>query len=131
MLKFHHLGCLVDSIEEAAENYKGLFAMQSISEKILIASQQVYVCFVQIGEGQFIELVEPVGEDSVVSRLKRKGETYYHAGYLGHDFDKALEQLEEKSFKLLSVFYSEAFNMRRCAFLYSTDIHLIELIEEE
>jgi len=130
MLKFHHLGCLVDSIDDAVENYKGLFSVDNVSEKIYISTQGVYVCFVEIGDNTYIELVEPVGKDSIVLSFKKNGETYYHAGYLVQDIDKTIVQLLEKQYKLLNVFHSEAFGMKRCAFLYSPDLLLIELIEE-
>ncbi len=130
MLKFHHVGCLVESIDESIGIYKNLFAIKNISDKIYIASQGVYVCFVQMGNNEFIELVEPKDEDSVVHRLKQKGFSYYHIGYLVGDIDKTINDLEDKHFKLLNTFYSEAFQMKKCAFLFSPETHLIELIQE-
>jgi len=129
MLKFHHTGCLVKNIDEAIESYRGLFQPESIGEKIFISSQEVYVCFIGMGEGIFIELVQPSSETSVVRNMMKKGITYYHKGFLVDDIDASIKMLEEKNYKWLQTFRSEAFNNKRCAFLMSPVMHLIELIE--
>jgi len=131
MLVFHHIGCLVENIEDSLGIYTKLYQTAPVSDKIFISSQGVYVCFIEMPGGGLMELVEPVDEDSIVARLKRKGFTYYHIGYMVADMDVALAELDTMNFKFLSVFHSEAFNNRRCAFLYSPDMHLVELIEAE
>ena len=131
MLKFHHIGTLTESIDDSLETYQKVFSTGKPTEKIFVSSQGVYVCFVEMDGGGLIELVQPVGEDSIVAKLKKKGFTYYHIGYTVPDIDKAIEELQELNFKYFdSIFNSEAFGGKRCAFLYSPDMHLIELIEE-
>ena len=130
MLKFHHIGTLTESIDESLETYLKVFESGKTPEKIFISSQGVNVCFVDMEGGGLIELVEPVDEDSIVARLKKKGFTYYHIGYMVADIEKTIDELQELNFKFLNSFHSEAFAGRKCAFLYSPDMHLIELIEE-
>ena len=72
MLKFHHIGCLSGNIDESLQAYKKLFNLDKYPEKIFIASQRVYVCFVEMPGGGFLELVQPMNEDSVVARLKKR-----------------------------------------------------------
>ena len=129
MLLFHHTGCLVKDIDEAIESYRGIFGHEQIGSKIFIASQQVYVCFVAMGENVFIELVQPASDKSVVNNLMKKGMNFYHQGFLSDDIEKDAAMLEEKNFKLLQWFRSEAFDNRRCVFYMSPVMHLIELIE--
>ncbi len=129
MLQLHHIGVLAKDMEEAIESYKGIFSASSVSEIIYISSQEVNVCFVKIQSEIFIELVQPTSEASPVQKLIKKGFTYYHNGYTVQHFDREIELLEKKNYKLLSVFNSEAFNNRRCAFLMSPVMHLVELIE--
>ena len=129
-LRLHHIGIAVSSIDEAAASYKQVFGEQSISPVYHISTQQVNVCFVDIGSGSFLELVESTAEDSGIHRLRKKGHTYYHLGYLTKEIEHTVEQLSALHYKPMEYFHSEAFNGKRCIFLFSPDAHLIELIEE-
>jgi catechol 2,3-dioxygenase-like lactoylglutathione lyase family enzyme len=129
-LSFHHTGLLVKSIDESVTYYAALFGQENISEKIFISTQNVNVCFVKIGVDNYLELVEPLGEESVVYALLKKKVGYYHMGYKIKDIEKGVKALEALYFKPMEYFRSEAFENRRCIFLFSPDAHLIELIEE-
>ncbi len=129
-LKVHHIGCVVESIEESIKTYTEMLGFKSVSEVFNISSQKVKVCFVEIGNQTFIEFVEPLSLDSAVGKLLKKRHTYYHTGYLVKDFDKTLENLCQKGAHLITSFKSEAFNNKKCAFIYTPELHMIELIEE-
>lgn len=129
-LTFHHIGIAVNSIEEAVENYKNLFGAESISAVYPITSQLVNVCFVNMGNGSFIELVEATFEDSSIHRLRKKGYTYYHMAYLTPHIEQSVEELIALNYKAMEFFNSEAFAGKRCIFLFSPEAHLIELIEQ-
>ncbi len=128
-LEFHHVGVVVESIQTSAEHYAALFGKESISAIIHIDSQKVNVCFVKMGPDSFIELVEPVGEDSQVYKLLKKRVTYYHIGYKVNDIELAVSKMEAMNYKPMDYFNSEAFEGKRCIFLFSPEAHLIELIE--
>jgi hypothetical protein len=51
-------------------------------------------------------------------------------GYLAPDFDAAMEELAALNYIPMAPFQSEAFEGRRCAFLMSPALHLIEIIEQ-
>jgi methylmalonyl-CoA/ethylmalonyl-CoA epimerase len=129
MMQFHHTGCLVEDIEESIGFYKKLFGDQKVSVPVLVSSQGVYVCFVEVGEKVYLELIQPVDETSVVFKLKSKNVKYYHVAYSTSEFDTTMAELEKEYFKVLNVFNSEAFQNKRCAFLYAPDGSLIELLE--
>ncbi len=129
-MKLHHIGAIVDSIDDACKSYGLLLNKKFEVNKINIASQQVNVCFISIANDTLLELIEKAGENSAISRMQSKGFTFYHLGYKVVDFEKAIAELEEKNFKQLNTFYSEAFQNKKCAFLYSPEMHLIEIIEE-
>lgn len=126
-LTLHHIGVLVNSMAEATAAYRALNAR--ISEPVHIASQGVRVCFVDMDSGVAIELIEPA-EKGVNRDLLKRGITYYHLGYLVSDFESAVESLTGLNYVHLQTFQSEAFEGRRCAFLMSPVLHLIELIEQ-
>jgi hypothetical protein len=130
ILSFHHVGLLVGNIESAAKQYAELFGEENISNIIYISSQKVKVCFAKISGESFIELVEPENEQSVVYKLLKKRINYYHAGYKVKDIVSAVETLQQLNYKPLEFFNSEAFEKKRCIFLFTPDAYLIELIEE-
>lgn len=129
-MKLHHIGAIVDSIDDACATYSSMHQRKFEAIKIFISEQKVNVCFIQIADGVLLELIEPAGENSAIDKLKKKGFTFYHLGYKVADFEEAIQRLTEKNFKQINVFYSEAFENKRCSFLYSPEMHLIEIIEE-
>lgn len=131
-MKLHHVGCLVKTIETGIEQYKSLHESVSVSQIYEIESQEVRVCFVHISDenSTCIELVQPMNETSFLYKLMtKKGVNFYHLGFLVSDIDRKSAELEAKDYRLVNSFTSEAFDGRKCVFLYSPDLHLIELIE--
>lgn len=130
MLKYHHTGIIVDSINDSAKIYAGVFGAGSVSPTYYVSSQGVNVCFVKVGEENYIELVEPSGENTVIENMKKKGITYYHVGFLADDIEVETEKLRAVGYLQLNSFKSEAFGNRACSFLISSQMHLIELIQK-
>jgi len=128
-MEFHHVGCAVKSIADALPAYRPLFP--NIGEPILVSSQKVRVCFIEMRPGIYLELVEPAAEDSTVNVFLKKGISYYHNGFLVDDFDAAAAELESQGCRPLAVFHSEAFGGRRCQFFMNTALHWIEIIERQ
>ncbi len=130
MLRFHHVGLLVENIKSSLLHYTGLFGVQNISNVYEITSQKVKICFVKVGDDIYIELVEPIGEESVVYKLLKKRISYYHVGYKVSNILVEVKKLEKLNYKAMDFFNSEAFDGKRCVFLFNPDAHLIELIED-
>jgi catechol 2,3-dioxygenase-like lactoylglutathione lyase family enzyme len=130
MLEFHHTGLLVESIERSLDHYSQIFGLKNISKIHFIKSQGVKVCFIKNGESCFLELVEPIGEDSKVFKMLKKRISYYHIAYKVKHIEKTIKSLEDLNYKAIEVFNSEAFNNKKCAFLFTPDAHLVELIED-
>ncbi len=128
-LIFHHVGTLVEDMEVAVQNYTNIFGKESASNIIRVESQQVDVCFIKVGSSSYIELVAPYTQESKVFNMLKKRVTYYHIGYKVEDIESAVTKLEAQEFKAMEYFSSEAFEGKRCIFLFSPDAHLFELIE--
>ena len=124
----HHVGCLTLDIEKSATVYENM-GFPNRSEEFAIKSQQVKVCFVEIGKNFFLELVEFSQDNPTLSKIFKSNNPYYHLGYLVASIATAIQQLEGQGFYLVNQFNSEAFKGKPCAFLYSPEMHLIELIE--
>lgn len=128
--KFHHIGLVVRDMNEAISHYALLFGRDNISEIFVLESQKVMECFVKNGTDSYIGLVSPVGTDSIVNNLIKKGISYYHIAYKVKNINDSIKILENINYKTLETFNSEAFGGKSCVFLYTPDAHLIELIEE-
>lgn len=133
-LTLHHYGILTaDTAAWLAEN-EFLFGKPfSVFETVHIASQKVAVTFVQQTAGAVLtELVQPAEDNLPLQKMIAKGITMYHTGYIvpANEFDETLQSLEEKGSRALPVFNSEAFNQKRCVFVITTALGMIELIEK-
>jgi methylmalonyl-CoA/ethylmalonyl-CoA epimerase len=128
-LSLHHIGLVVESIEDSLLHYVELFGRDKISEVFTLPSRHVKICLIQIAESSYLELVQPTGEDSVVFALLMKKASYYHLAYKVKDITSTIERLEKLNYKALSIFNSEAFGGKQCVFVYSPEAHLMELIE--
>ena len=124
MLYFHHVGCIVEDIEEAIKDYS-IFNVDEISKVFNVKSQKVKVCF--FGE---IEFIQPDLDSSLYNFLK-KGISFYHIAFKSNDFDNDLEQLLKQNYMLVSdTFNSEAFEFKKCQFVRNNLYHLIEIVQE-
>jgi hypothetical protein len=130
MLTLHHIGTLVDNIDDSLKIYQPLFGKNKILDKMFIASQGVFVCFIEVAPQVYLELIEPADEHSIVSHMKKKGITYYHLAYQVDNFEETVRLLSEINFKHITTFHSEAFNNTRCSFFMSPEMHLIEILEK-
>ena len=118
-------------MEESINTYQNILGFKTVSDIFTITEQKVKVCFVELSSNVFIELIEPLGENSTFNRFLKVNNPYYHLGYLVDHFDGTIKQLQERGLHLVNIFNSEAFNQQRCAFLYTEDMHLIEIIENQ
>jgi methylmalonyl-CoA/ethylmalonyl-CoA epimerase len=89
--QFHHIGLVVQDMEEAIKNYSLLFGQENISEVFILKSQKVKECFVKNGKDCYIGLVSPLGEDSVVNNLLKKRISYYHLAYKVKDINSSIK----------------------------------------
>lgn len=129
-LKLHHIGLLVENIEDSIANYAVLFGKENISDITTVIRSKVKLCLIKVSEEVFLELVQPIDETSSVYSLLKKKNTYYHMAYKVKDIRHTVEQLEALNYKHLEYFNSGVFNGRLCIFIYTPEAHLIELIEE-
>src|SRR2546422_2550004 len=92
-MKLHHVGVAVSGIAKHAEQYRRAFGISLTSEIIEDELQKVRVAFAQVGDGVFIEFVEPLGDDSPICNLLKRGGGLYHLCYLVPDIEAAIEQV--------------------------------------
>lgn len=126
-LPFHHIGCAVRDLSRSLETYAATLGRRRCSPVIEVASQATRVCFVELGPGHYLELVEGGGPSSPVERFVKTG--FYHLCFLVDDLAATVAGLVARRCHPLRPFESEAFGGHRCQFLMTPDGHLVELAE--
>lgn len=128
---FHHVGVAVRDMQEAIPAYKNLFGYELISGPFDDPIQNVSVCFLSRGAGDMtIELVAPLGPNSPVDLVLKKGNGTYHICYEVENIQRAIEHLRERNAFLLSgPVPAVAFDQREIAWPL-TDVNLlVELVQ--
>jgi methylmalonyl-CoA/ethylmalonyl-CoA epimerase len=130
-MTLHHVGIAVPSIRSSAAYYRqalGIVVEGGIVEDEI---QKVRVAFAPVGNGTYIEFVEPAGDDSPVRGVLKRGGGLYHVCYLVPDIDAAIESVRGAGGRLVSgPVPARAFNGRAIAWVYTPDRSLVELLAE-
>ncbi|MDR2917489.1 MAG: VOC family protein [Tannerella sp.] len=128
--KFHHIGIATTDIDKTAEYY--LDTGFSMTEKVTDPVQNVKISFLTKDGMPRIELLEPAGENSPVSRiLSKSGAGPYHLCYEVDDIEAGICELKKKHFIPLSrPVQAIALDNRLICFLYNADVGLIEILQK-
>ena len=99
-LAIHHVGIAVPSIDDAMHFYGDKLGL-SIVDTVEMPDRQLKVVFVK-AENTLIELLEPTGIDSTVSRfLERRGPGLHHLCFGTPDIRAHLRDLRDKGVELV------------------------------
>jgi methylmalonyl-CoA/ethylmalonyl-CoA epimerase len=94
-----HVAIATESIAVTAELYRSLGL--EVGQIEVLEKQKVKVAVLDTGQSA-IELVEPLSEDSPISRfLKTRGEGLHHISLIVEDLRSTLKKLKEQNFKLI------------------------------
>ncbi len=128
---YHHVGIAVKNLQEAIPAYKSLFGYELTSGLFDDPIQKVSVCFLSRGTGDpAIELVAPLGPESPIDRVLKKGGGTYHICYQVPDIHAAIGHLvDEGSFLISGPVPAVAFEMREIAWLMTEVNLLVELVQ--
>jgi methylmalonyl-CoA/ethylmalonyl-CoA epimerase len=119
-VRFHHIGLVVKSIHAAVKQDAEIWRDDT---------QKVNVAFVDM-HGAKVELIEPLGEDSPVSRAMRAGQKLLHLCFEAPELDAAVECGAAHGFRRIAQpVPATAFDQRRIVWLFSPVYGLIELVE--
>ena len=132
MLRLDHIGYAVRSIQDYLDEfYVPLFEPASIGPIVTDPEQRVRVAFVTLEGGERIELIEPIGDSSPVSRyLTDPRGGLYHVCYSTDSLEESISDLRGRRCMLVSgPTPAAAFAGRRIAFLLTPQRDIIELVE--
>jgi methylmalonyl-CoA/ethylmalonyl-CoA epimerase len=130
MIRFHHVGVVVQDIAEHVSHLSETYGWAHMSEIYTDPVQKVRVAFVNIGNQAQIELIEPLGEDSPVQNALRKGGGLHHVCYEVDDIEAAVKRTWENGAVVIrEPVPAVAFHGRRIAFVFGKDRTLTEFVE--
>jgi methylmalonyl-CoA/ethylmalonyl-CoA epimerase len=128
--RFHHVGFVVSSIEQAVNGFAQALGLRWQAEVFADPLQRVRVTFLGEPDTPQIELVEPGGTDSPVWAFLAKGGGLHHVCYETDDLDAELRhQRSTRGIIVRSPVPAVAFGGRRIAWVYTRQRLLVEYLE--
>ncbi|CAN5637875.1 MAG: methylmalonyl-CoA epimerase [Pyrinomonadaceae bacterium] len=99
-MKINHLGIAVKDIGEALKFWGDALGLENAHTET-VEDQKVRIAMLPLGESR-IELLEPTGEDSPISKfLEKRGGGIHHIAIEVEDIEAALAKLKSKGARLI------------------------------
>ena len=131
-MKLHHLGIVVENIQDSLGELTQFINFEETDLRTLVDSQKVNVCFLKTSN-VFIELIEPINQDSPVKKFADNGGGFHHLCFEVDDIVKELDGMRKKGARII-VEPTKGFEDRLIAFVMlnfkKTNCKLIELAEK-
>ena len=131
-MKLHHIGIVVKNIQKSLGELTNFLEFEETTITTLVESQKVNVCFLKTSD-IFLELIEPLDNDSPVKTFSDSGGGFHHLCFEVDNILKTLEQMEKNGARII-VKPTEGFENRQIAFVLlnikNTNCNLIELAEK-
>lgn len=142
-LALHHIGCVVDSIEQKIESYRLDLGALSVSRTFADPIQRAWVAFLELPtpgaagrlrvEGNSsvqLELVQPMTPDSPVARFLENGGGLHHLCYEVDNLPEQIQRMKaQHSVLIRRPQPAVAFGGRHVAWMRSSGGILIEYLE--
>ncbi len=126
----HHIGIVVDDIEEAKKTYEQVFGTQ-VQAAFNVEAFSAKVAFLPV-KNTYIELVQPTNPEDGLGKFLKRGGGMHHICYEVEDIAAVLEELKRKNIRTVSgePCYTPCFE--KTLFLHPKDTGniLVELVEK-
>ena len=130
-MKVHHIGYLVHDKEASMQSFQDLgYTLKA--DWMHDDARQIEIAFVE-NNGVLVELVKPDDDCTLIGRALRKmRNTPYHICYECEDLERQVASMREQGWLLSQEpLEAPAISGRRVAFMFGSDMGLIELVEKE
>ena len=131
VLKLHHIGIVVENINESLGEIANFLSFESISLPTLIGSQKVNICFLKTNN-VYVELIEPAEKNSPITDFAINGGGFHHLCFEVDNIQQEIDKMIKNGARLV-VSPVKGFEDRLIAFLIlnmkKTKCNLIELVE--
>lgn len=131
-LTLHHIGCVVDSIENRIESYGLALGSASVSQIFEDPIQRVRVVFLELPAPGFmqLELIQPAAHDSPVTQFLKKGDRLHHLCYEVDDLEEQIQWMKSQHTLLIRrPKPAVAFGGRHIAWMRTADGLLLEYLQ--
>ena len=132
-MKLHHIGIIVKNIQTSLGELSRYLEFEKTSIPMLVESQRVNVCFLKTSD-IYIELIEPIGNDSPVKKISESGGGFHHLCFEVDDIVKEIKKMKDNGGRVI-VEPVEGFEGRLISFILlnmeNTNCDLIELAEKK
>ena len=132
-MKLHHIGIVVKNIQESFGELTQFLDFKETSVPVGVKSQKVNVCFLKTSD-VYIELIEPVENDSPVKIFSESGGGFHHLCFEVENIFEEVENMKNKGARVI-VEPTIGFEDRLIAFillnLKNTNCNLIELVNKK
>ena len=129
-MKLHHIGIVVQNINESLGEISNFLSFESTSLPTLVGSQKVNICFLKTNS-VYIELIEPTDPDSPIISFVKEGGGFHHLCFEVDDIQQEIDKMVKNGAHLV-VAPVKGFEDRLIAFLMlnmkKTKCNLIELV---
>jgi methylmalonyl-CoA/ethylmalonyl-CoA epimerase len=132
MESLYHVAIAVRSIEEVEKVYETALGLK-VTHREIVEEQGVKAIMLEPESGgTAIELLEPLGIDSPISKfIEKRGEGMHHICFKVDDIESVLKQLKEQGIKLIDETPRPGAGGTKVAFIHPKSLNgvLIELAE--
>ena len=132
-MKLHHIGIVVKNIQESLGELTKFLDFKETSVPVGVKSQKVNVCFLKTSD-VYIELIEPIENDSPVKTFSESGGGFHHLCFEVDDIFEEIKNAEKNGARII-VEPVKGFEDRLIAFILldmkNTNCKLIELAEKK
>ncbi len=130
----YHIAIAVRNLDEAEQLYKDILGLKVVHREE-VTEQGVRTVMLQPPSGQdiFIELLEPIDENSPVSKfLEKRGEGIHHICFHVDDIESTLKKLKNKKVRLVDETPRKGVHNYKVAFIHPKSLSgvLVELAEK-
>lgn len=129
-MKLHHIGYVVEHIEETQQNFEAL-GYEVSQEPVNDDIQKCRIAFIAREGEPMIELVEPYENNkSLRKMLTQRGNTPYHMCYEVDDVEALFDELSETEgwMPLFRPVEAAAFENRLITYFYNAQIGYVEFV---
>ena len=132
-MKLHHIGYVVDKIEEVMPNFE-ILGYKTSSLPVNDDIQRCRICFIERANEPLIELVEPYENNKSLRKMQtQRGNAPYHMCYEVDDVEALFDELSEKEgwMPLFRPVEAVAFNNRLIMYFYHTQVGYVEFVNNK